>query len=54
MVAQANEANTATDETPAEAAPLRALRLVFFAMGECNFEAGEVIIDPRVTRLRLL
>ncbi len=30
MVAQANEANTATDETPAEAAPLRALRLAFF------------------------
>jgi hypothetical protein len=33
---------------------LRALRLAFFGMGECNFEADEVIIDPRVTRLRLL
>jgi hypothetical protein len=30
MVAQANEANTATDETPAKAAPLRALRLAFY------------------------
>jgi len=29
MVAQANEANTATAETPAKAAPLRALRLAF-------------------------
>jgi len=29
MVAQANEANTATDETPAKAAPLRARRLAF-------------------------
>jgi len=28
-VAQANEANTATAETPAKAAPLRALGLVF-------------------------
>jgi len=28
-VAQANEANTATAETPAKAAPLRALRLAF-------------------------
>jgi len=32
MAAQANEANTATDETPAKAAPLRALRLAFFAL----------------------
>ena len=30
MAAQANEANTAVDETPAKAAPLRALRLAFF------------------------
>jgi hypothetical protein len=29
MAAQANEANTATDETPAKAAPLCALRLAF-------------------------
>ncbi len=29
MVAQANEANNATDETPAKAAHLRALRLAF-------------------------
>jgi len=29
MAAQANEANTATDEMPATAAPLRALRLAF-------------------------
>ena len=29
MVAQAKEANNATDETPAKAAPLRALRLAF-------------------------
>ena len=29
MVAQANEANNATDETPAKAAPLRTLRLAF-------------------------
>jgi len=29
MVAQANEANNATDETPAKATPLRALRLAF-------------------------
>jgi len=29
MVAQANEANTATAETPAKAVPLRALRLAF-------------------------
>jgi len=29
MVAQANEANTAADETPAKAVPLRALRLAF-------------------------
>ena len=27
VVAQANETNNATDETPAKAAPLRALRL---------------------------
>jgi hypothetical protein len=40
--------------TPAKAAPLRALRLAFLGMGECNFEADEVIIDPRMTRLRLL
>jgi hypothetical protein len=31
MAAQANEANNATDETPAKAAPLHALRLAFFA-----------------------
>ena len=31
MVAQANEASNATDETPAKAAPLRALRLAFFS-----------------------
>jgi hypothetical protein len=36
MVTQANEANTATDETPATAALLRALRLAFFGMEECN------------------
>jgi len=29
MVAQANEANNATDETPAKAVPLCALRLAF-------------------------
>jgi hypothetical protein len=29
MLAQANEANTATDETPAEVVLLRALRLAF-------------------------
>ena len=32
MVAQANEANTATDETPAKAALLRALRLAFLSV----------------------
>jgi hypothetical protein len=32
MVAQANEANTATDETPAKAVPLRTLRLAVFIM----------------------
>jgi hypothetical protein len=31
MVAQANKANNATDETPAKAALLRALRLALFA-----------------------
>ena len=30
MVAQANEANTATDETPAKAMLLRVLRLAFW------------------------
>jgi hypothetical protein len=30
MATQANEANTATAETPAKAAPLRVLRLAFF------------------------
>ena len=54
MVAQANEANNVTDETPAKAALLRVLRLAFLGMRECNFEADEVIIDPRMTRLRLL
>ncbi len=54
MVAQASEANDATNETPAEAVLLRALRLAFLGMGECNFEADEVIIDSHVTRLRLL
>jgi len=57
MVAQANEANNATDETPAKAAPLRALRLAFFvscSQLKLDFEADEVIIDPRVTKLRLL
>ena len=41
MAAQANEANTATDETPAKAAPLRALRLVFLLHegGKCDDEA---------------
>jgi hypothetical protein len=33
MAAQTNEANNATDETPAEAAPLRALRLAFLCAG---------------------
>ena len=27
--------------TPAEAAPLRALRLASFGIGECNFEADK-------------
>jgi hypothetical protein len=31
VAAQANEANTATDETPAKAVPLRALRLAFLS-----------------------
>ncbi len=55
MAAQANEANTATDETPAKATPLRALRLAFVVWRfKLDFEADEVIIDPRVTKLRLL
>ena len=33
VVAQANEANNATDETPAKAAFLRALRLAFLHTG---------------------
>jgi len=36
-----------------QAAPLRALRLAFFRR-ECNFEADELIIDLRMTKLRLL
>ncbi len=40
MVAQANEANTATAETPAKAAPLRALKLAFVV---CS---GTTIADP--------
>ena len=38
MVAQADEANTATDETPAKAALLRALRLAFLSQegGKCD------------------
>ena len=31
-----------------------ALRLACFGMEECDFEADEVIIDLRVTRLGLL
>ncbi len=57
MVAQAHKANNATNEMPAKAAPLRALRLAFFvscSQLKLDFEADEVIIDPRVTKLRLL
>ena len=34
MAAQANEANNATDETPAKAVPLHALRLAFLYAGK--------------------
>jgi len=34
MVAQANEADNATDETPAKGVPLRALKLAFFDTGD--------------------
>ena len=39
---------------PAKAALLRAQGWRFLDMRECNSEADEVIIDPRVTKLRLL
>jgi hypothetical protein len=39
MVAQANEANTATDETPAKAVLFRALRLAFL-VEEMNYRCG--------------
>jgi len=67
MVAQANETNTATDETPAKAAPLRALRLAFcthsqqaaIGMGDPARPAaslmglGPSITDPAKTSVRL-
>ena len=39
VVAQANEANTATDETPAKAVLLHALRLAFLSRGGKRDEA---------------
>ena len=53
MLARQSKRHSRTT-TPAKTAPLRALGLAFLGMGECNFEADEVIIDPRVTKLRLL
>jgi hypothetical protein len=51
MVAQANEANTATDETPAKAAPLRALRLAFLVYrltsSVCPFK-NQVFRTPKI------
>ncbi len=43
MAAQANEANNATDETPAKSAPVCALRLAFCtAYGKC-LSASEIL-----------
>jgi len=49
MAAQANEANTATDETPAKAAPLRVLRLAFLHVGKemISMSRCEVWFDTR-------
>ena len=46
MVAQANEANNATDETPAKAVPLRALRLAVLLQGGKFDEAKAKNYEP--------